>query len=83
MHHHNQHPGAGHPHSKGAPKGAVLRLVAWEVTRNCNLSCMHCRASATMGPYTGELETDACLNLLDEIARSEWGCGLFKNKEYA
>jgi len=57
-----------HPHGGGPPKGAVLRLVAWEVTRNCNLSCMHCRASATMGPYTGELETDACLKLLDEIA---------------
>ena len=65
---HTHKKGTGHPHSKGAPKGAVLRLVAWEVTRNCNLSCMHCRASATMGPYTGELETDACLRLLDEIA---------------
>ena len=48
-------------------KGSELRLVAWEVTRNCNLSCVHCRAAATMGPYTGELDTAACLKLLDEI----------------
>jgi heme b synthase len=57
-----------HPHaSKEASKRANLRLVAWEITRNCNLSCVHCRASATMGPYEGELDTPACLNLLDQI----------------
>jgi len=44
-----------------------LRLVAWEITRNCNLACIHCRASATQGPYTGELSTDACKKLLDDI----------------
>ena len=47
---------------------AVLRLVAWETTRNCNLSCKHCRASATKGPYTGELDTQASIRLLDQIA---------------
>lgn len=44
-----------------------LRLVAWETTRNCNLSCQHCRASATMGPYSGELDTKAAYTLLDQI----------------
>jgi len=42
--------------------------VAWETTRNCNLSCVHCRAAATSGPYTGELDTSASLRLLDQIA---------------
>ena len=46
----------------------ALRLVAWETTRNCNLNCVHCRAAATCGPYTGELDTRAALNLLDQIA---------------
>lgn len=46
-----------------------LRLVAWETTRNCNLSCLHCRASATQGPYSGELDTDASFRLLDQIAQ--------------
>ena len=55
-------------HAKAEEKGATLRLVAWEITRNCNLDCMHCRASATMGPYTGELDTRASLRLLDQIA---------------
>jgi AdoMet-dependent heme synthase len=45
-----------------------LRLVAWESTRNCNLSCVHCRASATCGPYTGELDTQAAFGLMSQIA---------------
>jgi AdoMet-dependent heme synthase len=44
-----------------------LRMVAWELTRNCNLSCIHCRASATGGPYTGELSFSECATVLDEI----------------
>jgi radical SAM protein with 4Fe4S-binding SPASM domain len=47
---------------------ADLRLVAWEVTRSCNLACVHCRASSLRGPYAGELGTERCLRLLDEIA---------------
>ncbi len=61
-----------HPHSKHSPPGAEggssLRLVAWETTRNCNLSCVHCRASASMGPHEGELDTPEAFRLLDEIA---------------
>ncbi|HID29231.1 MAG TPA: radical SAM protein, partial [Desulfobacterales bacterium] len=52
---------ASHPQSN-------LRLVAWEVTRNCNLSCIHCRASASKGPFPDELDTDASLTLLDQIS---------------
>lgn len=66
------HPGpgaAGHgSHADGTPSSSELRLVAWETTRNCNLSCVHCRASATCGPYTGELDTQAAFRLLDQIA---------------
>jgi len=43
------------------------RLVAWEVTRNCNLNCVHCRAAATRGPHGGELDTAKCLQILDQI----------------
>ncbi len=47
-----------------------LRLVAWEVTRNCNLSCLHCRASAKHGTFTCELDTRQSLALLDQIAET-------------
>lgn len=43
-------------------------MIAWEVTRSCNLNCVHCRAAANCGPYPGELSTDKCLMLVDEIA---------------
>ena len=59
-----KHPHHLHKNQKGVPS---LRLVAWEITRNCNLSCVHCRASATMGPYEGELDTGAGIRLLDQI----------------
>lgn len=45
-----------------------LRMIAWEITRQCNLSCIHCRASAEHGPYPGELSTAECLRVLDDIA---------------
>ena len=47
---------------------STLRMVAWEVTRSCNLACVHCRASSLAGPYAGELNTASCLELLDDIA---------------
>ncbi|QTA89067.1 heme b synthase [Desulfonema magnum] len=59
---------SAHPHQE--KKEASLRLVAWEITRNCNLSCVHCRAAATQGPYTGELDTASCFRLLDQIAET-------------
>ncbi len=48
-------------------KNNTLRLVAWEVTRRCNLSCVHCRAAAENHVYHNELDTKACFHLLDDI----------------
>jgi heme b synthase len=44
-----------------------LQLVAWELTRSCNLLCEHCRASALKGPYPGELNSEECFRLIDQI----------------
>ncbi|MHB0981394.1 MAG: heme b synthase [Thermoleophilia bacterium] len=43
------------------------KLIAWEVTRSCNLSCVHCRASAEKGPYPGELTLEQGKALIDDI----------------
>jgi len=59
---------APNPHPHAETKDRALRLVAWETTRNCNLSCIHCRASATQGPFSGELDTNASYRLMDQIA---------------
>jgi len=53
---------------RSPPSVPELRMVAWEVTRSCNLACVHCRASAECGPYAGELSTEECLRIIDEIA---------------
>lgn len=44
-------------------------MIAWEVTRSCNLSCVHCRASAERGPYPGELTTDESMRFIDDIVK--------------
>lgn len=44
-----------------------LQMVAWEITRSCNLFCAHCRSSSTAGAYEGELSTAECLHLIDDI----------------
>jgi AdoMet-dependent heme synthase len=49
-------------------KQSPLRMIAWELTRNCNLNCIHCRASATLGPHADELSTDECRKIIDDIA---------------
>ena len=55
--------------AKNHPRGGgTLRLIAWEVTRSCNLACAHCRASAGRGPFFGELSHQESLSLLEEIA---------------
>ena len=51
-------------------KHSSLRLVAWETTRNCNLACIHCRASATTGPYSGELDTQARQQALENFRQT-------------
>ena len=44
-----------------------LKLVAWEITKRCNLFCAHCRAAATDANYEGELPTEECFKLIDSI----------------
>ena len=44
------------------------RLVFWEVTKGCNLRCVHCRATATELVSPDDLPTEECLNIIDRIA---------------
>ena len=50
------------------PSHQAPRLVAWEVTRACNLACVHCRASALTEPDPAELTTEEGFRLIDQIA---------------
>ena len=44
------------------------RLVFWEVTKGCNLRCIHCRATATELSSPTDLATKAALGIIDQIA---------------
>jgi heme b synthase len=58
-----------HPHNltPSSPSDRPLRMIAWELTRSCNLACVHCRASAERGPYEGELSTQEVFRVMDAI----------------
>jgi AdoMet-dependent heme synthase len=44
------------------------RLVFWEVTKGCNLRCIHCRATATELSSPTDLPTAKALAIIDQIA---------------
>ncbi len=44
------------------------RLIFWELTKGCNLRCIHCRASATELSSPSDLSTEAAKAIIDQIA---------------
>jgi len=44
------------------------RLVFWELTKGCNLRCIHCRASATELSSPSDLSTQSACEIIDQIA---------------
>ncbi len=44
------------------------RLIFWEVTKGCNLRCIHCRASATELSSPADLPTARALDIITQIA---------------
>ncbi|HXY14345.1 MAG TPA: radical SAM protein [Terriglobales bacterium] len=58
--------GNGH-HLSGENKP---RLIFWEVTKGCNLRCIHCRASATELSSPRDLSTHTALGIIDQIAET-------------
>ncbi len=43
-------------------------VLAWELTRACNLACVHCRAEAQLRRDPRELKTAEALKVIDDIA---------------
>lgn len=44
------------------------RIVAWEITRRCELKCRHCRGAARDCDYAGEFTTEECYRTIDALA---------------
>jgi radical SAM protein len=45
------------------------RLVFWEVTKGCNLRCLHCRATATELSSPLDLPTAEALELIEQVSQ--------------
>src|SRR5512142_521393 len=50
------------------PQSSKPRLIFWEVTKGCNLRCIHCRASATELSSPTDLPTARALDIITQIA---------------
>jgi len=59
--------GNGSTHSPGK-REYQPRLIFWEVTKGCNLRCIHCRATATELMSPTDLPTGKALNIISQIA---------------
>ena len=57
----------GHPHGKVIDYNVNPFIIIWEVTRACQLKCVHCRADAQATPDPHELTHEEGLNLIDQI----------------
>ena len=55
----------------GAPRSAAERrpIVVWNITRRCNLKCIHCYSDSDAREYPGELTLDQCRSVLDDLAQ--------------
>ncbi|HLI63805.1 MAG TPA: radical SAM protein [Terriglobales bacterium] len=54
--------------ASSATKEYKPRLIFWEVTKGCNLRCIHCRATATELMSPADLSTAKALDIIDQIA---------------
>jgi len=59
------------PHQRMAVAASVRQrrpIVVWNITRTCNLRCVHCYTDSACRPYAGELTTAECRAVLDDLA---------------
>lgn len=56
-------------------------IVVWNMTRQCNLRCLHCYATATPHAQEGELTTEEGKSFLEDIARYDCPVILFSGGE--
>jgi AdoMet-dependent heme synthase len=61
------HSSNGEQHSAQVSKNKP-RLIFWELTKGCNLRCIHCRATATELSSPTDLSTQAARDIIDQIA---------------
>jgi Fe-coproporphyrin III synthase len=56
-------------------------IVVWNLTRTCNLKCVHCYTDSTAQKYPGELSNEQCKRVLDDLAGFHVPAVLFSGGE--
>lgn len=56
-------------------------IVVWNLTRTCNLKCVHCYTSSEPKRYPNELPTEKCKEVLDDLADFKVPAVLFSGGE--
>lgn len=59
---------AGASHSPHGVREGLGPVVAWNMTRTCNLTCKHCYMSSEPKDYQGELNTEEALTFIQSLA---------------
>jgi radical SAM protein with 4Fe4S-binding SPASM domain len=75
--------GLRYGHGQGAPKSAADRrpIVVWNITRTCNLRCVHCYSDSYAQKYPGELTHEEALRVIDDLAAFHVPAVLFSGGE--
>jgi len=62
--------GSGEREGEIVPKKASERrpIVVWNITRTCNLKCVHCYNDSGVGKPANEVSTDQAKGILDDMA---------------
>ncbi len=77
-------PGAipkGHQHAVARSAGERRPIVVWNITRTCNLGCVHCYTDSESRVYPNELTTTEGRALLDDLAAFKVPAVLFSGGE--
>jgi radical SAM protein with 4Fe4S-binding SPASM domain len=70
-------------HGHGAPRAAAERrpIVVWNITRTCNLRCVHCYSDSYARQYPGELTGEQARKVIDDVAAFRVPALLFSGGE--
>ncbi|MDH5543019.1 MAG: radical SAM protein [Nitrospinota bacterium] len=74
---------ASMPHAHDVPKSSSERkpVTAWNITRTCNLKCIHCYTDSEAKDYSGELTTEEGKKLIEDLAAFKIPALLFSGGE--
>lgn len=69
------------PYQVPASASSRRPIIVWNITRTCNLKCLHCYNDSQRKHYFGELSTQEALTVIDDLASFRVPAILFSGGE--